>query len=177
MTVETEPKKAKLPKREVHSSECHMEQPSDIITPADQPFERPEPVIEKLHGIPVTTDYLAELAFMEEPVTVHFTPSSEKFAPPFVDGFNNGKGIEAFLNNRWIEVKQVPVGMDVMIKRKYLEIFARAKEIAIRADYTEVPGDDPVNRILRSVVLKHPFAVVQDSEKGREWLRAVLADR
>ncbi len=168
-----------MAKKEVFSGDLHQEQPSDILTKMGEPVEHPGSTIQKLNGIPVTKDYLDELAFLEEPVTVEFLLADEKFGAPYVDATNNGKGIEAWKIGdldfgRWCEVKQVPRGIPVVIKRKYLGIFATAKVMRVRAGYDQNNGD-PVNRINRSLSTRYPFTTIGDSEKGQAWLQHVMA--
>lgn len=174
-------KAAKFPKRELDATTLHQEQPSTVAMPADAPFERPDSTIEALDGTAsLDQEYADALAFMEEPVEVYFHDPQLEFAARWVDCFSNGKGIECRkIDNqdfgRWVEMKQVPTGRNVTIKRKYLEILARCKEMKVRTKVTEVPGQDPINEVLRSQHLKHPFNVVTDTPKGHEWLRRVLA--
>jgi hypothetical protein len=171
-----------MAKKEIVASELHMEQPSDVLSKVGEPLERPDSAIVKLNGIEVTKDYLEEIKFMEEPVTVNFFPVDEKFGAPFVYAYNNGKGMEVSKIGdldfgRWVERIQVPTGVSVVIKRKYLGIFATAKTMNVRADYTkDGPDGEPVNRLHRSVTLRHPFSVVHDpNPRGQVWLQNLIA--
>ncbi len=167
-------------RKEVHTSDFELGQPGDLSARADQPFVRPDTAtIRRIDGVDteLSPDYLAELAFLEEPVTVMFQPPTHEFGAQFVDCFVQGKGIEAMLNDKWYETKQVPVNIPVVVKRKYLGVLAGAKEMRVRAEYDEVPGKDPINHLRRSFILKHPFSVIKDTEKGHEWLRNLLAQQ
>jgi hypothetical protein len=180
-SIDSVKKAAKLPKKEIDVRELHQEQPATVTMPAHSDFERPSPDIPLLHGTKQLSPEQADnLAFMEEPVTVMFQPSQLEFASKFVDAFVNGKGIECCKIGkqdfgRWVEVKQVPVGEWVVIKRKYVEVFARAKEIKVRTQVIEHPGENPDNRINRSLVPKYPFSTQGDTPRGNEWLARIYA--
>jgi hypothetical protein len=170
-----------MAKKEVIASELHMEQPSDILNKVGEAVEHPGSQIEKLNGVEVTKDYLEEIKFLEEGVEVYFMPTDERFGAPFVYAYNNGNKMEVRkVGNddygRWCPLEQIPTGVNVIIKRKYLAVFAQAKTMNVKADYSEpVPGQEPVNRIKRSVALRHPFTVVSDTPKGHAWLQRVIA--
>lgn len=166
-------------RREVDSRSITPEQPSDVHMPADGEFKRPDDSkIALLNGAEVTTDYYDEIQFMESPVTVIFQPSSQQFAPPFVDCFCQGKGIEVLMGDRWVEWKQVPVGESVTVKRKYLDIIGRAKETILKTKVVTEANKDPQNTITRTVVLKHPFSVQHDPHpRGAKWLMELLSAR
>jgi hypothetical protein len=67
-------------------------------------------------------EYLAELAFMEEPVTILIHKGREQYAPKVLDFYCQGKPL-------WVIVDTPTV-----VKRKYLEIIARAQPMSIRTE-------------------------------------------
>lgn len=177
--------KASQHKKEFHTDEVKPEVREGLVETED---DEPESVLSQIHVVDkelhgarvLSKDYLEQLAFMEEGVTVSFSQSHERFAAPFVDCSVNGKGIEALHNGRWLEVHQVPVNNPVTIKRKYLEVFARCKHTDIKA-YSEGGRDGsnkPINRTDPNEFLKHPFSVLHDpNPRGHDWLIRILTDR
>lgn len=108
-------------------------------------------------------EYLAELAFMEEPVTVMVHRSREKFAPLVLDFYVNGKPI-------WLRVDT-----PTTIPRKYVEVIARAQPMDVRTQIDDEQSDNPINRIVRSMSSQFPFTVVEDKNpKGAAWLAQVM---
>lgn len=173
-------------RHELHTDDIKIEQPDPIVE-ADGRTD----VLEEELASPIVTDkamhaglskgLLAELAFNEEPVTVMFTPNQERFAAPFVDAYCQNKGIEVLTDDgHWICLTQVPVNVEVTMKRKYVEIFARCQHTDVKANHGGIPhdGSDPVNKTLRSTNLKHPFVLIQDvNPRGREWLKRLIMGR
>lgn len=110
-------------------------------------------------------EYLDELAFMEEKVTIMVHRGREKFAPLVLDFYCNGKPF-------WIRVdtaQEVP--------RKYVEIIARAQPMDVRTQIDDEQGEKPINRIIRSQSAQFPFTVVHDpNPKGGAWLAKVLRE-
>lgn len=107
--------------------------------------------------------YAAELAFNEEIVDVVVHESTEKNSSPLVEVYVNGTP------QRFIR------GLVQSVKRKYVEVLARAKETGIKTE-VDMSNGNPVNRITRHTALRYPFSIQNDpSPKGRDWLRKVLA--
>jgi hypothetical protein len=173
-------------RHEIHTDDITIEQP-DPIAEADG---RTDLLAEDLAS-PVMTDrsmhaglskeLLAELAFNEEPVTVMFTPNQERFAAPMVDAYCQNRGIEVLTDDGvWLCLTQVPVNVEVTMRRKFVEIFARCKHTDVKAHHGGVPhdGSDPINNTLRSTNLKHPFVLIEDKNPvGREWLKRLIMGR
>lgn len=167
-------------KKEFHSSDVKIDQLPPI---SERGFTDRETLLPEIHVVDkakhgsLTKDYLDELAFNEEPVTVRFSSGMDRFAPKFVDCAVQGKGIEVWLFNRWTEVFQVPVNMSVTMKRKYLEVFANCKHTNVIARHrgATLDGSQPINDTIPSTDLKHPFSVIEDKNpKGAEWLSRIL---
>jgi hypothetical protein len=123
---------------------------------------------EKIGG----NDYLDELAFMAEPVTIRLEPSSERNAANVFPVWVNGKPAEVLQNGRWLEIMYLPVGQVITVRRSVLEIIARAKTEDIRTEYNEREDPDrPSNRITRHPRAVHSFSVIEDKNpKGPAWL-------
>src|SRR3954469_25540460 len=72
-------------------------------------------------------EYLDELAFMEEPVTIRIEPSNERNAPQVFPVWVNGKRAEVYQRGRWEEIGWLPVATVLTVKRKVVEVIIRAK--------------------------------------------------
>jgi len=163
------------PGRELHSDDVAIEQPPRIVLTNDEPIEREEVII------PVSragaAQYLEQLAFANDPVTIRIERSSEKFAPHSVDCWVNGIGAELFIKGRWVQCGYLPVGHIVTTKRKYVEVLARSK-VDTLSTQVEKHADHEDNIIDRHTSQRSPFSVIRDaSPKGAEWLTALLSER
>lgn len=107
--------------------------------------------------------YAAQLAFMEEPVDVMVHETTDPNEQLLVDVYCNG------IPQRFIR------GQVQTVKRKYVEILARAKQTSIQTR-TETTTDDVINRINKHTALRYPFSIVHDpNPRGAAWLKSVLA--
>lgn len=109
-------------------------------------------------------DYAEMERFLHEPVTVMIHPSS----------------VEGQLSHVPLVVQEdrvdVPRGKPVTIKRKFVEVLARARQIEY---IQEVEDMNPTNIIppRPRVSLSYPFDVIRDSEKGRTWYQTLFHTR
>lgn len=110
--------------------------------------------------------YAEELAFQEELVTIRIHRGREKYAPTTVDLHVNGKSI-------W-----VPVERDVRIKRKFVEVLARAQPIDVRTESGAIEGDEgaaTINKVHRSQTPNYAFSVLgAQSARERQWLDSLI---
>jgi len=156
------------PGREQHSADTRIDQKA-VITDG-----RPEGDNIVQADSSLTADMLSELAFMEDPVTIRIEPSSAENAPPAIDCWVNGRGAEALINGRWMQLGWLPVGVVVTTKRKYLEVLAKAKRDRITTNVVKLP-DSERNEIQRATTSIAPFSVISDpSPKGADWLTHLL---
>lgn len=102
-------------------------------------------------------------AFMQEPVVINIMEAQDENATPMVEVGVNGR--------RMI----LPRGKDVTVPRCYVERLARAKRTVISQNL-DPSLREQINRINRRQVLDYPFSTVQDTDKGRQWLKQVLAE-
>lgn len=122
---------------------------------------RPDREIVTADGIDM--DYAAALAFNEELVDVVVHESTEPNASPLVDTYVNG------VPQRFIR------GQTQRVKRKFVEVLARAKQTGIKT-VVDMSNGEPVNRIHRHTGLRYPFSVQHDpNPNGAAWLRNILA--
>lgn len=141
-----------------------QDRPLDIpMTGSIADIIRTDQQIEVVDG-PSLGAYAAELAFNEEVIDVIVHESTEQNAPLIVEVFVNGTP-QRFLRGRMQSVK-----------RKYVEVLARAKQTGLRTAVANDSNGNPVNRLDRHTALRFPFSVQHDpNPKGRDWLKKVLA--
>lgn len=123
------------------------------------------PVDTEIVDKPLPTSKVELEAFMNEEVTILVAESADENDPAMVDVGVNGR--RQFIMR----------GMEQRVRRKFVEVLARAK----RADYDQVTLDprdgEAVNRLRRRNALRYPFQIIEDrNPNGRAWLRGVLAE-
>lgn len=129
-----------------------------------------------LDGIEVTQDYLDELAFYEEPVTIVINPSTHKNAASIFENWSNGRGAEMLINNKWLIIKDLPVGKPITVKRKVVEQIIRARVMGVQTIHEEPPTPSPRNEIIRTASHVHSFSILRDnSPRSQEWLEMAYA--
>lgn len=169
MSVDATNAPVRRPAPELHTGDIRITQKPVIETREDTEGEivvAPESL---------ENDYQAQLAFMEEPVTIRIERSAEKFPPRVIDCWVNGKGAEVLINNKWVETRAIPVGMPVTTKRKYVEVVARAKVENVNTHVEKRP-DSEVNEIHRNASARAPFSVIHDANpKGAAWLTGIVS--
>jgi hypothetical protein len=115
---------------------------------------------------PLSSDHAKELLFMEEYVTVLIPAGNNPDAEEqFVDVGNNG--VRQFIQR----------GVEQRIKRKFVEVLARAKREKISTpEFTDATGAR-ATKIVRTPALIHGFQVTEDKNpNGHAWLRGILAE-
>ena len=150
---------------EIHSADIAPKQKREIKLDLDtnltQVRQNEDIIVE---GGAINKDYLDELAFMEEKITIRLERTSEKNAPAFIDVGVNGR-------TEWLEK-----GKPITIARKYVDVLARCKSDYIETIAPNAESGEIVNRLARNTTAKHPFTVVQDTNpRGYDWLTGVLA--
>lgn len=158
-----------MARQELHSDTLKIEQKPPILDPAQ--YDGDIVTGEKIGG---NTDYLAELAFMEEPVTIRLEPSSDKNAATAFPIWVNGKPAEVFQNGRWDEIGYLPVSRALVVKRKVLEVIIRAKTDAIHTKVQEMDSERPNNVIQRFTSPVHSFSILEDgNQRGPAWVAEI----
>ena len=155
-----------MPRQELHSDKLSVEQkPPIAIDPSA--YEGEIVTGEKIGN----ADYLDELAFMEEPVTIRLEPSPDKNAAMAFPIWVNGKPAEVFQNNRWDEIGYLPVGRVLVVKRKVLEVIIRAKTDTVHTEIRDMDQERPNNVVQRFTSPVHSFSVIEDSNpRGPAWI-------
>lgn len=150
-------------RQELHTADIKIEQKDDIISNGrdNSDLIGRESEIVQAHQLP-SKDYLDELAFNEEPVTIRIEPSSDKNAALWHPIWINGKGCECWIAGAWREQTFLPVGQEMIVKRKYVEVLLRSKNDTVHTEVIETPGQDPVNRIRRFTSATVTFSIIND---------------
>ena len=104
--------------------------------------------------------------FMEDELLVMLTSTGADGEAPFVHVGVNGV------------TKLLPREQPIMLKRKFVEVLARAKKTDFIQDLDFRLGDE-MNRLRQAHAFKYPFQVMQDPAgvKGVEWLKRIFAQR
>lgn len=156
-----------MARQELHSDKLVIEQKPPV---ADDPslYDGDIVIGERVGG---NADYLTELAFMEEPVTIRLEPSADKNAAGAYPIWVNGKMAEVFQNGRWDEIGYLPVGRVLIIKRKVLEVIIRAKTDAISTKILDENAERPNNVVQRFTSPVHSFSIIEDpNPRGPAWV-------
>jgi hypothetical protein len=154
------------PTREVHSDDTKIDQRRSVFNAADRD-EGDVILVDRV----ASDDYLAELAFMEEPVTIRLEPSSDRNAISRFVVYVNGQGAEIFENGRWRSIGWLPVGPNITIKRKVLEVIVRTKIDTVHTEVRNKDSEQPFNTEQRFTSAVHSFSVIEDkSPRGAAWM-------
>lgn len=155
------------PTRELHSE--------DVKSGRKMQFESRDDLVgdvvvaEELHK-----DYMEALAFMEDPITIRIERSSEKFAPPTIPCWVNGKGAEVLVRGQWVSLGHLPVGVPLTTKRKYVEVLLGSKTDSIQTK-TIKREDSEDNLVERFPSSTAPLSVLEDkSPRGVAWLTNIV---
>jgi hypothetical protein len=155
-----------MARQELHSDTLpKVEQMPPIVNP--ETYDGDVVIGEKIGG----ADYLDELAFMEEPVTIRLEPSSDKNAAGAFPIWVNGKPAEVHQNGRWDEIGYLPVGRVLVVRRKVLEIIIRAKIDTVHTQIQEMDSERPNNVVQRFTSPVHSFSIIEDrNPRGAAWV-------
>lgn len=120
--------------------------------------------------------YMEALAFNEEPVTVqiHTVTGGSKYPETHVPVQVNGRGAEVLYEGKWLAMGWLPIGIELTIKRKYVEVLARSRPEDIETKHDESNVEKPRNWQDRKQTQKYPMTIIKDTQKGHEWLSRLL---
>jgi hypothetical protein len=128
--------------------------------PIDRESIAIEPVVSSL-----TKNDFAEMMFMEELVKIRVEPLNEKNPRKMIDLYVNGKA-------EW-----VPVGRPWIMRRKYVEVLARSKPMSVQTKHESAEESlNPQNEVIRTTSSQFPFSVLEDTQRGIEWLNRLMAE-
>lgn len=114
----------------------------------------------------------AKLSFMEEQLKVIIYEDTNQNNPePMVFLAVNGEGAGPH-KTPW-----VPRGVEVTIKRKFVERLLRAKPTSFKSIIRQNAMGDKEAVYQRSSALKYPFSVIHDpNPRGASWMKQVMAE-
>jgi hypothetical protein len=142
----------------LNTSDVAIEQKAPIVEEKD----RSEIVQASLTEIG-KKEYLERLAMGEEPVTIVIEPSAEENAPHSYYCAVNGRGAECLgPDGQWRPIDWVPVGVQLVMKRKYVEVLVRAKKDRVTTDHGKVGEDNPHNKIVRVTSAVANVQIIED---------------
>lgn len=155
-----------MARQELHSSKLEIEQKPPILDPST--YEGDIVLTERTHN----QDYLDELAFMLEPVTIRIEPSSDRNAAGAYPVWVNGKPAEILTaSGKWHELGYLPVGQVLTVRRSVLEVIIRAKVDTIQTKINEMDSERPHNAIQRFTSPVHSFSIIEDKNpRGPAWV-------
>jgi hypothetical protein len=158
-----------MARQELHSDTLpKVEQMPPIVNP--ETYDGDVVIGEKIGG----ADYLDELAFMENEVTIRLEPSSDKNAAGAFPVWCNGRGAEILVNGKWVECAYLPVGQVLTTKRKYLEIIVRAKIDTVHTEIRNMDSERPDNRVQRFTSPVSSFSILEDrNPRGAHWVAEI----
>ena len=145
----------------------------DLPGPADQVIALPSDGEARLEGGEIETvdgprpkEFLEELAFNEELVTVRLPEDPSRYAEPTVSTWVNGRH-QLFVR-----------GKDQTVKRKFVEALLRAKPSTYgNEEYTDPASGVRMYRYPKHTASKYPVMIVRDdSPRGRDWFRKLVAE-
>lgn len=149
------------PQRGVSTHDLPIQQ-MQVLDLTEPMAQLPIETIDSVENSALPKDHAERLAFMEEPIVIQLEPTSERNPPKAVFVGVNG-------DKRW-----VPVGVPVRMRRKHVEVLARAQPFSVQTDVGTAFEARPHNRIIRTSNRRYPFSVLEDpSPRGRAWLNKV----
>jgi hypothetical protein len=108
--------------------------------------------------------FMADAAFMEEQVLVRVAPSSSKDDPKIVEVWNDGRP-QRMIRGEW-----------TIVRRKYVEVLARAKPFGVTTPETIDANGDRTTRIDTHNGTMYPFEMRDKNPIGPAWLARILAE-
>lgn len=157
-------------KPEMHSGDVKIDQ----MPPIDDISKYDGDVVVADAGI-ADRDYLAELKFMSEPVTIRLQPSTDRNAATSFPCWVNGVPAEVFQRGKWTQIGYLPVAQVLVVKRSVLEVILKAKVDTVTTQVVG-QGDDSVdNRVNRFTTPVHSVSVIEDKNpKGGAWMTEII---
>lgn len=122
-----------------------------------------------------------EIAFLEEPVKIILNRSHEKnFAPRCTDYIAiQGIPVDILTNRGWVKVGFLERGVPIIIRRKFVEVLARAHQESFQTEVIQPVNEDPITKVTSTRAYTLPFHLVEDRnhEHGPEWFEKLMAQQ
>lgn len=163
-------------RKEAHTGEMPVAQKSDIDMSLDSQIVHGEALANVSGDTEINKGYMADLSFMEEPVTIRIEENSRSdFPETHVAVQVNGRSAEVFQNGQWLPIGWLPIGVPLITKRKYVEVLARAKSDSIKTQHDDATVATPRNTLQRRTSANYPLSIIQDNNpRGHEWLSRIM---
>jgi hypothetical protein len=170
---------AKKPRKEVHSGDAKISQPTDVVTDIDEPLDLDPDVIvvtpEEQRML--RRQYHERLKFNNDWLTVVIAESAgDENLPQFTD-YVACSGQEPFMRLKDGTLIQshgyLPRGVEITIQRKFIENLLRAKKMKVSHDTTE----DQQNRLRRQFVSSTQMSLIGASREDQEWFMQLSRGR
>ena len=166
-------------RRTMDVSNDQIAQPPSIDLGLEQEPNRGDD-IQVLEAKHLEREYADRLAMDNDPITILIQPSSTENPELTVPVWVQGEGAEVFVNGKWMKLGFLPIGGEVITKRKYVEVLARSRTDRVTSQ--EETAHPDVGRdgfkVQRRSQRKNMFSVLEDKNpKGREWLNRIHAER
>ena len=113
---------------------------------------------------PTWKDKAAALAFENEMVTVNVHETTAPNTHPIVEIWVDGR------------IQRFERGRNQTVKRKYVYGLCRAKKTSFSQEKIKDANGDDTYRYPSRTALIYPFTLVEDTQKGREWLKRALLE-
>lgn len=105
------------------------------------------------------------LKFYEEPMVIRIEPGRERNPQKLIP-------LEVNYDTKW-----VPIGVEVKLRRKYVDVLARMQPYTVRTDVGSAMEQNPHNRVERETYRAYPFSVLYDpNPNGPAWLSKVMQE-
>lgn len=155
---------AREPKKEVNATDLVLPADTSLVLQGSGPVDRTDLILDGVDG-PIANDQLDELAFMEEKIEVMVHESTDPNADNPVQVFCNG-------------IQQLFFrGSSQVVRRKYVEVLARAKQTAVQTREVRAPDGELTTQITKTSSLRYPFSIIHDANpKGADWIRRVMRE-
>lgn len=166
-------------KREIHTGDMQVPQkPSVNLDTFDEDARKEHSTV--ILEATADNNFLEQLAYAEQPVTIRVERSSEKNAPRFADCYVNGRGAELLHQGKWQSVGWIPCGVVVTTKRKYVEVLMRSRPDDCETDVIMHEGQDPFNKLNFTTRQKFPISIIEDKHpidpSGYEWASRIMSE-
>lgn len=165
---------------EINTGEMPMQSRPDVDVSMDKPLDRVD-IVQPVDGVKaLSRNYMSQLAFNEEPVTIRISNTSrEKNPPKVVDCWVNGKGAEQLINGKWqVTNGWLPIGEVVTTKRMYVEQLMRAKRDQIETKHEEANVESPRNTQSFNTGPAYAITIVRDDNPASaDWVTQIMYER
>jgi hypothetical protein len=164
---------ARVSKKKLDTTDIELPNTGDVrIKATAQGIERIEDTseIDIMQDNRDVSDLAAQLAFLEEPVTITIHETSDPNPEPVFLAVN---GVGPLENG----VPWLPRGRELTIKRKFVEALLRAKVTTYGSKEIIQDGERMFVHPSKTS-LKYPFSIVRDDNpKGRAWFTQIVNER